>query len=32
MSEYWFNNKIDFDKIKKYSIWCAKYGTNDGTA
>lgn len=32
MSEYWFNNKIDFNKIKNYSIWCAKYGTNDGTA
>lgn len=31
MSEYWFNNKIDFDKIKQYSIWCAKVGTNDGT-
>ena len=31
MSEYWFNNKIDFDKIRKYSIWCAKVGTNDGT-
>lgn len=30
--EYWFNNSIDFDRIKCYSIWCAKYGTNDGTA
>ena len=31
-SEYWFQNKIDLEQIKQYSIWCAKYGTNNGTA
>lgn len=31
-SEYWFNNKINLDEVKQYSIWCAKYGTNNGTA
>lgn len=29
-SEYWFNNKLNFSKIKNYSIWCAKYGADDG--
>lgn len=28
-SESWFKNKLDFERIKKYSIWCAKYGAVD---
>lgn len=30
--EYWFNNKVDLSQLTSYSIWCAKYGTNNGTA
>lgn len=30
--EYWMNNKVDITQLKSYSIWCAKYGTNNGTA
>ena len=31
-SESWFKSNLDYDQIKQYKIWCAKYGTNDGTA
>ncbi len=31
-SESWFRSNLDYDQIKQYKIWCAKYGTNDGTA
>lgn len=27
-NEYYFNNKIDLEQIKNYSIWCAKYSSN----
>ena len=26
----WFNNMLDFSKIKDYSIWCAKWDNDDG--
>ena len=29
-SEDWFNNMLFFDKLKKYSIWCAKWNTDNG--
>lgn len=29
-SESWFESKLDFDKIKKYSIWVSAYRANDG--
>ena len=31
-SESWFKNRLHYEQLKGYSIWCAKYGTNDGTA
>ena len=31
-SESWFKSNLDYDQIKQYKIWCAKYGTNDGNA
>lgn len=31
-SESWFRSNLDYDQIKQYKIWCAKYGTNDGNA
>ena len=31
-SESWFKNRLHYDQLKDYLIWCAKYGTNDGTA
>lgn len=31
-SENWFSADLEWDKIKDYSIWCAKYGSNNGTA
>lgn len=31
-SESWFRNNLDYEQLKQYKIWCAKYGTNDGTA
>ncbi len=31
-SESWFDTKITYADIKNYSIWVAKYGTNNGTA
>lgn len=31
-SEDWFNNKLDFHKLKDYSIWCSKWNNDDGTA
>lgn len=30
-SDSWFKSMIDFDKIKNYSIWCARYSTNKPT-
>ena len=29
-NEFWFNKMIEFDRIKKYNIWCAKYNNNTG--
>lgn len=29
-SESLFNEMVEFDKIKKYNIWCAKYGKDSG--
>lgn len=29
-SESWFSSNLNWNDIKKYSIWCAKYGINDG--
>lgn len=29
-SESWFESNLTFSKIKSYSIWCAKYGSNTG--
>jgi GH25 family lysozyme M1 (1,4-beta-N-acetylmuramidase) len=29
-NEDWFDKMINYDKIKKYSIWCAKWGINNG--
>lgn len=31
-SESWFTDRLDFNQIKKFSIWCAKYGSDNGTA
>lgn len=31
-SESWFKNRLHYDQLKDYLIWCAKYGTNNGTA
>lgn len=31
-SENWFKTKLNMNDIKKYSIWCANYGINDGKA
>ena len=31
-SESWFQNNLDYNQVKQYKIWCAKYGTNDGNA
>lgn len=31
-SESWFSSSLDWSKIKTYSVWCAKYGTNSGSA
>ena len=30
-SDSWFKSMIDFDKIKNYSIWCARYSTQKPT-
>lgn len=30
-SESWFKSNLDYEQLKQYVIWCAKYGTNDGT-
>lgn len=30
-SESWFNNRLNYEQLKGFLIWCAKYGTNDGT-
>lgn len=30
-SEEWFNKMLYFDKLKGYSIWCAKWNNDDGT-
>lgn len=30
-SESWFNDRLNYDAIKKYLIWCAKYGANTGS-
>ena len=30
-SDSWFKSMIDFDQIKNYSIWCARYSTNKPT-
>lgn len=29
-SDDWYINKINYDKIKKYSIWCAKWNSDSG--
>lgn len=29
-NEEWFNTMIDFDKIKNYSIWCARWNNDNG--
>ncbi len=29
-NEYWFTTKLDYDTLKKYNIWCAKYNSNSG--
>ena len=31
-STSWYNEKLDMSKIKKYSIWVADYGVNNGKA
>ena len=31
-SESWFKSNLDYEQLKQYKIWCAKYGTNDGNA
>ena len=31
-STSWYNDKLDMSKIKKYSIWVADYGVNNGRA
>lgn len=31
-SESWFKSNLDYEQLKQYKIWCAKYGTNDGIA
>lgn len=31
-SESWFGTQLDTNKLKGYSIWVAKYGTDNGTA
>ena len=28
----WFTNKLNFNELTSYSIWCASYGSNDGQA
>ena len=30
-SDSWFKSKLDFNKIKQYEIWCARYSTNKPT-
>lgn len=30
-STSWFQSKLDYAALKKYSIWAAQYGVNDGT-
>lgn len=30
-SESWFVDRLDYDAIKQYFIWCAKYGANTGS-
>lgn len=30
-SEDWYKNMLYYDKIKKYSIWCAKWNSNSGS-
>lgn len=29
-SESWFKNRLHYDSLKHFYIWCAKYGVNDG--
>ena len=29
-SDDWFANKLDYNQIKKYSVWCAKWNTDSG--
>ncbi|MDD6195265.1 MAG: glycoside hydrolase family 25 protein [Lachnospiraceae bacterium] len=31
-SESWFRSRMHYEQLTAYRIWCAKYGTNDGTA
>ena len=31
-SENWFKENLEWNGIRCYSIWCAKYGSNNGTA
>lgn len=31
-SESWFKTRLHYEQLKGYMIWCAKYGSNDGTA
>lgn len=31
-SENWFSTSLEWSGVRCYSIWCAKYGSNNGTA